>query len=96
MTKRGALQTLGNLTILKAKKNSELQNESWNDKKQRYRSGSYNEIQLSENNCWGETQIMDRGRAMLSFMETLIDGLSFSEEDKIEILQPYKSKNLQL
>lgn len=33
---------------------------------------------------------------MLSFMETLIDGLSFSEEDKIEILQPYKSKNLQL
>lgn len=94
--KKVLINTLGNLTILKAKKNSELQNECWNDKKQRYRSGSYNEIQLSENNCWGETQIMDRGRAMLSFMETLIDGLSFSEDDKIEILQPYKSKNLQL
>ncbi len=97
--KKVIINTLGNLTILKSSKNSELKNDSLDKKLGRYRSGSYNEIQIveiaenGEEKRWGDGQIIERGKSMLKFMESLIDGLKFSEHDIIEILQPYKTRN---
>lgn len=97
--KKVIINSLGNLTILKSSKNSELKNDPLEKKLARYKSGSYNEIQIveiAENGGlkkWGEVQIIERGKSMLKFMESLIDGLKFSENDITEILQPYKTKN---
>lgn len=97
--KKVITNTLGNLTILKSCKNSSLNNNSLETKLERYKTGSYNEIQILDiagedgEKKWGEAQIIERGKLMLKFMESLIDGLKFSENDIIEILQPYKTKN---
>ena len=49
MAKKILINTLGNLTILKDKKNSSLQDDSWELKRQRYESGSFNELEISQN-----------------------------------------------
>lgn len=80
------INTLGNLTILKNGKNSSLGNKSWKEKKERFRTGSYNEIDVSRHEKWSIDKISERGRDMLKFLETKISGLTFSESDIEEIL----------
>lgn len=80
------INTLGNLTILKNGKNSSLGNKSWNDKKNRFRTGSYNEIDISQHSCWTKDKIAQRGKEMLKFLETKINGLIFSDNDIEKIL----------
>lgn len=75
------INTLGNLTILKNGKNSALGNRSWIEKKERYRTGSYNEIAISNYPDWTLKSISERGFDMLKFMESKIYGLTFTEED---------------
>ena len=75
------INTLGNLTILKNGKNSALGNKSWIEKKERYRTGSYNEIAISKYIDWTTKNISERGIDMLKFMERKITGLTFTEED---------------
>ncbi|MBK7128266.1 MAG: DUF262 domain-containing protein [Crocinitomicaceae bacterium] len=80
------INSLGNLTILKNGKNSSLGNKSWATKKERFRTGSYNEIDISSYELWTINSIIQRGTEMLKFLETKIDGLSFSESDIEKIL----------
>lgn len=80
------INTLGNLTILKNGKNAALGNRSWIEKKERYRTGSYNEIEISKFTDWNKNNIYDRGFDMLKFMESKVTGLKFTEEDKKKAL----------
>ena len=73
-------------SILKNGKNSSLGNKSWKEKKERFRTGSYNEIDVSRHEKWSIDKISERGRDMLKFLETKISGLTFSESDIEEIL----------
>jgi hypothetical protein len=78
MAEKVLINTLGNLTILKNGKNSSLGNLGWNEKRERYRTGSYNEIDISKNAVWTQNEIKKRGADMLAFLEGKIDGLKFT------------------
>lgn len=80
------INSLGNLTILKNGKNTSLGNKSWTDKKHRFRTGSYNEIDISKYDTWTKEKIAQRGKEMLKFIETKVDGLILSDEDIEKIL----------
>lgn len=90
------INTLGNLTILKKGKNSSLGNKPWIDKKERFKTGSFNEITISKKEIWTEKEILERGFDMLSFLETKIEGLKFSDDKKNKMLfyEDYIIKNL--
>ncbi len=86
MAHKVLINTLGNLTILKNGKNSSLGNLGWMDKQNRFSTGSYNEIDISKNTEWTKKEILQRGLAMLLFLENKIDGLKFTNEEKNKIL----------
>lgn len=80
------INSLGNLTILKGGKNSELGNKPWNTtngvegKKTRYSTGSYNEIEISKNNEWNEYKIWERGCKIMSFIVHKLGIQEFSND----------------
>lgn len=80
------INSLGNLTILKNGKNSSLGNKSWTDKKERFRTGSYNEIDISKHDTWTKDKIAERGSKMLKFLETKVSGLTFTTDDIEKVL----------
>lgn len=80
------INTLGNLTILKDAKNSALQNDPWNKKKERYETGSFSEQEISKEQNWDKKAIWKRGCKMLDFMTTMVEGLAFSDEQKKQLL----------
>jgi len=80
------INTLGNLTILKNGKNSSLGNRNWKTKKERFSTGSYNEIAISKYEKWNKSTIKDRGEEMLKFLETKVGGLIFSDQDIEKVL----------
>ena len=80
------LNTIGNLTILKDGKNSSLGNKSWLQKKSRFSTGSYNEIYISQNENWSKNEILSRGIDMINFLESKIEGLKLSKEEREKIL----------
>ena len=80
------INTLGNLTILKNGKNISLGNKGWKDKKDRFITGSYNEIDISKNVNWEHTEISKRGFEMLEFLQTKVTGLNFTDDEKYSIL----------
>lgn len=80
------LNSLGNLTILSGGKNASLGNKSWAEKKVRFSTGSYNEIDISKNINWTAEEVHTRGIAMLDFLEQKIDGLKLSNDDKHKML----------
>lgn len=84
--RKAIINTLGNLTILKNGKNSSLGNKNWDIKKERFRTGSYNEIAISKYEKWNKFTIKERGEEMLKFLEKKIIGLNFSEQDIGKIL----------
>lgn len=86
MAHKVLINTLGNLTILKGEKNSSLSNQGWVDKKNRFSTGSYNEIDISKNADWTKKEILKRGIEMLLFLENKIDGLKFTDQEKYKML----------
>ena len=80
------INSLGNLTILKNGKNSSLGNRSWLDKKERFRTGSYNEIAISIQPEWTRKEIFERGLDMLNFLQKKVNGLNFNENELAKIL----------
>jgi hypothetical protein len=73
------LNTLGNLTIL-GPKNQEIKNDPWVSKKDRFSTGSYNEIEASKYNEWTYKSIQQRGEKMLKFLcEKVQDDFVFDE-----------------
>lgn len=89
-SERILINTLGNLTILMQRKNASLQDNSWSDKKSRYTTGSYNEIEVSKVDEWNQDAIFDRGKKLLHFMESKIDGLHFNEQEIQDMLFGYE------
>lgn len=80
------INTLGNLTILKGGKNSSLGNKSWDDKQTRFKTGSYNEIDISLNKKWNKESIMTRGIVMLKFLEGKLECPEFTDDERKMIL----------
>ena len=82
------INTLGNLTILKNSKNSSLKDNPFNTKtiagkkiqgkRDRYTTGSYNEIEISRNDVWDKDKIFERGRKILKFL--FRDKLKYTEK----------------
>ena len=58
LARRVLINTLGNLTILRHGKNSSLGNKPWIEKKARFRTGSYNEIEVSDYHRWQEEKVL--------------------------------------
>lgn len=85
-TDRIVCNSLGNLTILRGGKNSSLGDASWGTKKNRYRTGSYNEIEISQVDQWSIQSIAERGLKLLAFLESKISGLNLTDDEKIDIL----------
>ena len=73
--RRTLQNSLGNLVALSRAKNSSLSNRSFSQKRDGFdgnsgfRAGSYSEIEVSRNENWTPTEILERGILMLSFME---------------------------
>ena len=62
--------SLGNLLPLSQSINSSLQNDSFDDKKQRgYANGSHCEVEISKEEVWDAKHIYDRGMHLFAFME---------------------------
>ena len=95
--KRKILNSLGNLVLLGQSKNSEFQNKCFNFKKKHtnkkgdevgFFNGAYSEIDVSSYINWTPSEIDDRGKKMLSFLEERwkVDFDSW-EIDKGEMMQ---------
>jgi uncharacterized protein with ParB-like and HNH nuclease domain len=80
-TEKVLINTLGNLTILSNGKNPSLGNKRWIDKKERFSTGSYNEIAISKKERWTKDEIAERGKEILKFLEKKIGGFTFSDQD---------------
>lgn len=79
--------SLGNLLPLSQSINSSLQNDSFEDKKQRgYANGSHCEIEVSKEEEWDANRIYDRGMNLLAFMEERWNFKFESVEQKEELL----------
>lgn len=84
--KKIAINTLGNLCLVKAQKNSELSNKGWLDKKQRFKEGLYNEREVAAYDEWGLSPSYERGSHILDFICKKIDGLQLNIDDKQRLL----------
>lgn len=84
--KKIAINTLGNLCLVKSQKNSELSNKGWQDKKQRFKKGLYNEREIAAYQEWGLPQSYKRGCLILDFICDKIEKLELSTEDKQRLL----------
>lgn len=60
--------SLGNLVPLSAHLNSEFQNKPFSEKKERYKTGSYAEIEISKYKEWNKKSIEERAKKLLDFM----------------------------
>lgn len=82
--------TLGNLLPLSMSINSQLQNDSFIDKKNRhprgYSNGSHSEMEVSKNDNWTPEEILSRGLKMLDFMAERWDFKFRNEYDKVRFL----------
>lgn len=77
------LNSLGNLLLLSQSKNSKLQNNGFELKKEKYKLGSHSEIEVAGNSDWLPEKILERGIKLLEFMEERWD---IEIEDKKELL----------
>ena len=76
-----AINTLGNLCLLKGGNNSELWNKSWKDKRERFNDGSFSEREVAKVDNWNLPEVYNRGVKLLNFICKKIDGLELTEED---------------
>ena len=79
--------SLGNLLLLSVAKNSKLQNGSFIEKKQKYKTGSHSEIKIAEKEEWTPNDIIERGKELLDFLKRHWEiDCDFSEEEISELL----------
>ncbi len=83
------IHSLGNLLALSMRKNSSLQDKSFDIKKREgnvgYYNGSYSEIEVAQYNQWTADEILERGLLMIDFMCERWD-IDIDRKTKIEIL----------
>lgn len=82
------INTLGNLVLIRNKKNSSLSDGGWLDKKPDYAEGTYAEREIAQNADWNEQTIYERGKEMFDFLCTCMLGqkLTLDEEQYKEVL----------
>lgn len=79
--------TLGNMLPLSQSINSKLQNDSFEEKKERgYYNGSHSEIEVSKEANWDANKIYERGMKLLHFMEERWNFKFASQEQMEELL----------
>jgi hypothetical protein len=84
--------SLGNLLPLSSARNSSFQNICFEEKKAKsenrlgYKYGCYSEIEVSEKKAWTALEILERGLALLSFMEERWQLSLGTIQDKAKIL----------
>lgn len=85
--------SLGNLAPLSSPKNSSLSNKSFpekvdgvKDKIVGFRFGSYSENEIAKNEEWGPKQILERGVALLDFMEKRWQVEIGDRKEKVKLL----------
>ncbi len=84
--KRNLTGTLGNLLPLSLAINKRLQNNPFDQKKERYKNGSHSEVEVSRYEDWTPDSILERGKKMLNFMAARW-GFSFRKEyDMLRLL----------
>ena len=79
------LHSLGNLLLLSTSKNASVGNKCFNEKKERYKSGSYSEIEVAQYEKWTPKEIYERGMKLLDFLSKRWE-LEISEEEKEKLL----------
>ena len=79
------LHSLGNLLLLSISKNSSLGKKCFKDKKERYKNGSYSEIEVAQYKKWTQKEILKRGEILLEFMSERWE-LEITQEDKEKLL----------
>lgn len=77
--------SLGNMLPLSKSKNSSLQNESFDLKKEEYTNGCHSEIEVSKYETWDADSIYNRGIKLLQFMENRW-GFKFESEEQMKEL----------
>jgi hypothetical protein len=55
-------------------------------KKERFSTGSYNEIAISKHDAWTKASIAVRGKDLLRFLETKVQGLGFDDPEIEKVL----------
>lgn len=79
------LNSLGNLTIIRDKKNSSLGNNPWETKVKAYANGSFSERQISSKTewyPWSAESILNRGKVLLKYLIDYLDVVIIAEEKK--------------
>lgn len=77
------LNSLGNLTILGARTNSSVQNDSWSGgqgKREKYKEGSFSELEISQKESWSYREILERGVDLLNFLSDKLGMAHLAEE----------------
>jgi hypothetical protein len=85
INKKNYLHSLGNLLLLSSSKNSSLGNKCFKDKKEKYKTGSYSEIEVSQYKNWSQKEIYKRGLKLLDFLSERWD-IDISNEQKEKLL----------
>lgn len=80
------INSIGNLSIIKGRKNSELQNDPWEKKKDRYKTGCYSEQEVSEFCYWNPTTVFQRGKRIFRFIESRLPGLHFTDQELLDVI----------
>ena len=78
--------SLGNLLPLPSSKNISLSNKKFEEKKEGYRTGSYQQIEVSKSSNWTPEEIVKRGKKMLEFMEKRWNIKLGNDEEKKALL----------
>ncbi|MCS4536789.1 DUF262 domain-containing HNH endonuclease family protein [Mycoplasma sp. CSL7475-4] len=79
--KRCLSNSLGNLIALSQKINSELQNNEFEYKKEKYSTGCISELEIAKHDDWNPNTILDRGKKLLKFMQNRW-GFTFSQDEE--------------
>lgn len=90
--KKVLINSLGNLTILKNGKNASVQDNPWKTngkvggKQDRYRTGSFNEIEISRVENWNKNSVLERGMKILDLIIDKLGCQSISDDIKHRML----------
>jgi hypothetical protein len=79
------LHSLGNLLLLSISKNASLGKKCFENKKKRYKNGSYSEIEVAQYEKWTPKEIYERGMKLLEFLSDRWE-LEISKEEKEKLL----------
>lgn len=81
------VNSLGNFAVVPLSKNESLGNQSWEDKRRRYATGTRNETELLNYEKWDDKSIYSRGKVMLNYLLSEVGyGKTLSEDDYVDIL----------